>query len=150
MDFERAGVTSGLAAVQRVTLRRIGADDRPGPALYTKTDLLMTTTSDEGATLPAGAPTQEQWAGARRSTVAFRDEHRQRAIAEIEQAYVALRRAEPALDPWSKDAAESAHSQPPSGETPPAHSAWPLIGGIWVATIVVVGAALAAMVYLLS
>lgn len=65
-----------------------------------------------------------------------------RAIAEIEQAAAALRRAEPALEEWLPSAA--IHSEPRHPQ-----SVWILVGGIWVSTVLV-ASAIGATLFLLG
>jgi hypothetical protein len=58
-----------------------------------------------------------------------------RDIADIENAAAALRRAEPALQSWTK---------PPAPAVPKSRPLWLLIGVLWLSTaIVTVGAACA-------
>lgn len=72
-----------------------------------------------------------------------------RAIAEIEQASAALRRAEPALEAWMPET-----SAPPDGlvQSEPRHprSVWFLVGGIWISTVLVVASAIGATLFLLG
>src|SRR5262245_17814120 len=49
-----------------------------------------------------------------------------RAIAEIEQASAALRRAEPGLEAWKPDATSEPHKSWP---------VWVLVSGIWISTV---------------
>jgi hypothetical protein len=63
-----------------------------------------------------------------------------RAVAEIEQAASALRRSEPALEPWRPG--QTAHD-----EKRRHRSVWILIGGIWISTGLVVTAAATAILY---
>jgi hypothetical protein len=138
-----ANVTCELAAMRRVTVRKVGKDNRPGPALYSKTDMLIA--AESGASFARGMPpaARGQWAGAKRSTIAFDAGRRPRTVTEIEHAFFALQRAEPAPEAWP-------HELVLTAEPSKAQSIWPLIGGIWVSTIAVAGGALAAMVYLLG
>jgi D-serine deaminase-like pyridoxal phosphate-dependent protein len=66
-----------------------------------------------------------------------------RAIAEIEQASAALRRAEPALEEWLPSTA--IHSEPRHPR-----SVWILVGGIWISTVLVVASAIGATLFLLG
>ena len=66
-----------------------------------------------------------------------------RAIAEIEQASAALRRAEPALEEWLPSAAT--HSEPRHPR-----SVWILVGGIWISTVLAVASAIGATLFLLG
>src|SRR5262245_41357299 len=64
-----------------------------------------------------------------------------RAIAEIEQASAALRRAEPGLEAWKPEA--GAASEPRKS-----WPVWVLVGGIWVSTITVFASTIGAILYL--
>jgi hypothetical protein len=66
-----------------------------------------------------------------------------RALAEIEQASAALRKAEPTLETWQPDAAAS-------GEPRTLRSVWILVGCIWLSTITVFAGAIGAIVYFLG
>jgi hypothetical protein len=67
-----------------------------------------------------------------------------RAIAEIEQACAMLRRTEPDLETWRRDAVL------PAGEVRKSRSVWLLVGGIWLSTVVVFAGAIGAILYLLG
>ena len=138
-----ASVTCGLAAMRRITLRKVGKDDRPGPPFYSKTDMLIAAASGGNSTRQMPASMQGRWAAARRSTIALDGGRRPRTIAEIEHAYIALRRTEPAPEAWSQELVLTV-------EPRKTHSVWALIGGIWVSTLMVAGGAVTAMVYLLG
>ena len=68
-----------------------------------------------------------------------------RAIAEIERASAALRRAEPALEAWRPE---------PTGAGEPRKSrslsVWILVGGIWLSTVAAFASAIGAILYLLG
>lgn len=66
-----------------------------------------------------------------------------RAIAEIQQASAALRRAEPALEEWLPGAATPSETRHP-------RSVWILVGGIWVSTVLVMASAIGATLLLLG
>jgi len=66
----------------------------------------------------------------------------ERAVAEIEQAAAALRRSEPALEPWRPDSATH-------GETRTNLSVWVLVGGIWISAILMLCIVASAIRYLL-
>ena len=66
-----------------------------------------------------------------------------RAIAEIEQASAALRRAEPALEAWNPRIAVP--SEPRA-----ARSIWVVVGGIWLSAVLVVAGAVGATLFLLG
>jgi hypothetical protein len=142
-----ANVTCGLAALRRITLRKLGKDDRPGPPFYSKTDMVIATASGASSAREMPAAMQGKWAAARRSTIALDAGRRSRTIAEVEHGYIALRRTEPAPAPapeaWS-------HELVVTVEPNRTHSVWALIGGIWLSTIVVAGGAVTAMIYLLG
>ena len=140
---DAADVACGLAAVRRITLRKFSGDDQSVSAVYSKTDVVIGAGTAAGVAGELPAATQDRWSAASRSTISFTTGDRARAIAEIEHAYVALRRTEPALEAWPPEG-------PAAAETRNAHSVWVLIGGIWVSTFVVVTGAVGAMVYLLG
>ena len=62
-----------------------------------------------------------------------------RAIAEIEQASAALRRAEPGLEAWKPDVAREPRRSWP---------VWILVSGIWISTVTVFAGAISAILYL--
>jgi len=62
-----------------------------------------------------------------------------RAIAEIEQASAALRRAEPGLEAWKPDAASEPRKSWPI---------WILVSGIWISTVTLFAGAIGAILYL--
>jgi hypothetical protein len=62
-----------------------------------------------------------------------------RAIAEIEQASAALRRAEPGLETWKPDAASEPRKSWP---------VWVLVSGIWISTVTVFAGAIGVILYL--
>jgi hypothetical protein len=62
-----------------------------------------------------------------------------RAIAEIEQASAALRRAEPGLEAWKPETA---------GEPRKSWPVWVLVSGIWISTVTVFAGAIGAILYL--
>ena len=66
-----------------------------------------------------------------------------RAIAEIEQASAALRRAEPALEAWGPELVTT-------GEPRKSWSIWILVIGIWISTVTVFAGAIGAILYLLG
>jgi hypothetical protein len=72
-----------------------------------------------------------------------------RAVAEIEQASAALRRAEPALEAWPPEPARVPET---SGHTESRHprSVWILVGGIWISTVMAVASAIGVTLYLLG
>jgi hypothetical protein len=61
-----------------------------------------------------------------------------RAIAEIEQASAALRRAEPGLEAWKPEAASEPRKSWP---------VWILVSGIWISTVTVFAGAIGAILY---
>jgi hypothetical protein len=63
-----------------------------------------------------------------------------RAIADIEQATVTLRKAEPALQAWHPDGTASAESRKPL-------PLWLLIGGIWMSAALAVAGVVEAVLY---
>ena len=65
------------------------------------------------------------------------------AIADIEQATHALRRAEPGLEVWASTTGEQR-------TLPPPQSVWFVIGVVWTSTIAVVGGTIFMIVSLLS
>ena len=62
-----------------------------------------------------------------------------RAIAEIEQASAALRRAEPGLEAWKPEAASEPRKSWP---------VWVLVSGIWISTVTMFASAISAILYL--
>jgi hypothetical protein len=66
----------------------------------------------------------------------------ERDIAEIERAVAALREGEPDLEPWT-------NSTPPAPEPRKFRSVWFFVGTIWIATVLVTGAATLAITSLL-
>lgn len=66
----------------------------------------------------------------------------ERDIAEIERAVAALREGEPDLEPWT-------NSTPPPPEPRKFRSVWFFVGTIWIATVLVTGAATLAITSLL-
>jgi hypothetical protein len=62
-----------------------------------------------------------------------------RAIAEIEQASAALRRAEPGLEAWKPDAVSDPRKSWP---------VWVLVSGIWISTVTAFAGAIGAILYL--
>jgi hypothetical protein len=66
----------------------------------------------------------------------------ERDIAEIERAVAALREGEPDLEPWT-------NSTPPVPEPRKFRSVWFFVGTIWIATVLVTGAATLAITSLL-
>jgi hypothetical protein len=134
-------VTCGLAAMRRVTLRKVGKDDRLGPPLYSKTDMLFAAADARSG---REMSVRGQWTAgtAKRSTVAFDGRRRARTVAEIEHAFVALQRTAPAPEQRPQEVVVIVE---PRKRT----SVWTVLGGIWLSTIVIAGGALTAMVYLL-
>jgi hypothetical protein len=136
-----AGVTYGLAAVRRVTLRQLGKDNRPGAPLYSKTDMMLASARDDKDGQRAA---QGKWTTAKRMTYPIETNGRLRAIAEVEQAFIAVRRKEP--ERRSLPAEVMIEAEPPCGTSP----VWLMVGGIWLSTIAIAGGAVTAMIYLLS
>src|SRR5205807_1889104 len=85
-----ANVAYGLASLRRITVRKVGKDDRPGPALYSKTDVMIATASDAENLHGQAASTQGKWTAAGRTTVALDSSRPVRTIAEIEHGFIAL------------------------------------------------------------
>jgi hypothetical protein len=72
----------------------------------------------------------------------------ERDIAEIERATAALRKAEPALETWSKPASEAWISDPPATARRKPRPVWLLIGVLWLSTALVTAGAVAAIAVL--
>jgi hypothetical protein len=72
-----------------------------------------------------------------------------RAIAEIEQASAALRRAEPALEAWLPDR-EAVPDIVAQSEPRYARSVWILVGGLWISTVLVMAGAIGATLLVLG
>ena len=77
------------------------------------------------------------------SSVADDHDHLENAIAEIEQASAALKRAEPALQPWSAQI----HS---GDETANPRSVWLLIALIWTMIALAIAGVVGAIRYVLT
>jgi hypothetical protein len=122
-------VVRRLAAARRNTLT---TDAKPADPSARNTDARM-----------HPAPTPHRSGNARGQSTAPDTSQYARAIAEIEQASAALRRAEPALEAWPSDTAAQGESRRP-------RSIWILIGGIWVSTVLVVASAIGATLLLLG
>jgi nucleotide-binding universal stress UspA family protein len=72
-----------------------------------------------------------------------------RAIAEIEQASAALRRAEPALEAWLPEG-EPVPDVAAQREARYSRSVWILVGGIWISTVLVMAGAIGATLLVLG
>jgi hypothetical protein len=82
--------------------------------------------------------------GDRRSATRTDSDQMARAIAEIEHATAALRKAEPALEAWTE--------RPRSRTRPPRkpRSVWVIIGVLWLSTALVTAGAVAAIAKLVG
>ena len=83
--------------------------------------------------------------GAVESVIPINPDEYARAIAEIEQASAALRRAQPTLETWQREPATT-------GEARKSHSmsVWLLVSGIWLSTVTAFAGAIGAILYLLG
>jgi hypothetical protein len=124
-------VVRRLAAVRRITLRE--------PANSTPAD--QSTQDPDAEPHPVLASSRP--GDAPDHSTALDTGQYARAMAEIEQASAALRRAEPALEAWPVDT----NAQ---GEPGRPRSVWILVGGIWVSTVLVVASAIGATLLLLG
>jgi hypothetical protein len=118
-------VISRLAAARRVAMHEMRQGEQPARAF------------DAGAALRIAPPDPAA------SIVPIDPIQYARAIAEIEQASAALRRAEPALEAWLPDAAAASEPRNP-------RSVWILVGTIWIATVLAVAGAIASILYFLG
>ena len=125
-------VVRRLAAARRSALHELKEADPLTPAAGGGTDITVAPGPSEHAV--GTAAESGQYA---------------RAIAEIEQASAALRRAEPALETWLPDAATLPDA---AAQSEPRHprSVWILVGGIWLSTVLVVASAIGATLFLLG
>jgi hypothetical protein len=121
-------VVARLAEAQGATLRQIDEDDRTVP--------IPSATPDRGPDVPSPAISAAPFAPVAPDQLT-------RDIAEIERAAVALRRAEPALEPRAPEPETI-------GEARTSRSIWPLIGVVWLTAVLVVSCAVGAIVLLVG